>query len=915
MANTNYCIYPTQYINWSQGWGPNTSSHASHEDYPFDECCRPMETGETRSWLYCPCDEIEVKAIYGVNNSSHANVIIFQSTSKVLMPCGEDYITFLVIHPEDEDLNSYNIGTKFTRGQQICREGTDASPGITVSGPHFHISCAKGSYNQSMSYYYQFLSSDGYNQITPYEAFYINDKFTDYNYYTTEFVQAQNISESQFIKLSSVTNSVTAAPNYSSTSNATTTTTISATPVALQELSTPWKGVDISDSGLSISQLKSMGYDFLICRIGITGQTGQGAIESNMRKDTDFDRLYQEAKAANFPIGGYWFSCAVDAEGGKREAEKVYEYIKGKTFEMPIFIDVEDDKKYGDGLQENASSEGIAAAIQSFCDTLANKSEHYLTGVYIGYHFKGDGFIEKYNLDTKYVYWYPQWPNNSGIAHTGGAYDYSEYGQRVKVGLWQCDGDVMVTSSDDVDNDYCYYDYPTYIKTNGYNGYTGNGSAGYSTGTITTQEPEIITYYYIKKPDTSEVLKTFTNKSEAIAYIDSEKSKGNELYIYDENNTVIYPKVNLYSVTDSATINEKTTIIGKCIKFETALFLALTNQQIANSIELNKHFYIFNSNNQLLYCADQNYYVLCSKIDSNSTQKDFENHIIFGDIFLKRVQEKWLELNNIEYNVYKIYSPFQLSSKEILRQEFNNNQLTRNYYNYKKIVPFDYQYLIIQTNSSKKDSEQLYNTTMGEPITEQFINQIDNRINSIAKYNYKTNNINLAKNFCKKLYKLIGPKYEVYNINTMTTIFNPAPEHIYTGDIVGIVGDLETRYIVTETEFIDTNKIYYYTLKKETDNTEISNQYTKNNLYVISSPFQNSNIFYINVLNIYPRIKQDNKLTIANTSLTYTFNTIVPIGDAEFIDNDLYFIEETKSDKKYYFNSMYLNSIIPNESS
>ena len=138
----NYLTYPTQIMRITQDHTMN--NHADHnngspKDYPFDDCC--ADTG--RNWFYCPCDEMKIIRIYGVGTSG-TNTIWMTSTSKVVMPCGTDYITIMVEHPLDEDLKKIKVGQKFKRGAQMFREGGDGGNGPKTFANHFHISCGLG---------------------------------------------------------------------------------------------------------------------------------------------------------------------------------------------------------------------------------------------------------------------------------------------------------------------------------------------------------------------------------------------------------------------------------------------------------------------------------------------------------------------------------------------------------------------------------------------------------------------------------------------------------------------------------------------------------------------------------------------------------------------------------------------------
>ena len=102
-------------------------------------------------------------------------------------------------------------------------------------------------------------------------------------------------------------------------------------------------GVDISvyQKNLSIKQIKAAGFEFAILRGGFTGY---GSSRSK-NKDTQFERFYREAKEIGFPIGVYYYSCATNEYEGIEEAKFLYENcLKGKQFEYPIYIDVEESR-------------------------------------------------------------------------------------------------------------------------------------------------------------------------------------------------------------------------------------------------------------------------------------------------------------------------------------------------------------------------------------------------------------------------------------------------------------------------------------------------------------------------------------------------------------------------------------------
>lgn len=172
----NYLIYPTKVMNITQGYNDSFShqpySSGTPADYPIDDCC----SGSGRDYFYCPCDEMKIVRIYGVGNSG-TNSIWLESTSKVIGPFGEDYITILVIHPEDDDLSKLKVGQIFKRGEAMFREGKDGF----ATGYHFHIVVGTGKIiddGWTRNSNNVWVNDTTGKQLKPEEAFYIDPSFT-----------------------------------------------------------------------------------------------------------------------------------------------------------------------------------------------------------------------------------------------------------------------------------------------------------------------------------------------------------------------------------------------------------------------------------------------------------------------------------------------------------------------------------------------------------------------------------------------------------------------------------------------------------------------------------------------------------------------------------------------------------------
>lgn len=94
-------------------------------------------------------------------------------------------------------------------------------------------------------------------------------------------------------------------------------------------------GLDISqhNGNIDFKIVKAAGNDFVILRAGYGWSTDQ--------KDSKFDEYYAQAKAAGLKVGAYHYSYARNASEAKAEADCFLNWIKGKVFEMPVYIDME----------------------------------------------------------------------------------------------------------------------------------------------------------------------------------------------------------------------------------------------------------------------------------------------------------------------------------------------------------------------------------------------------------------------------------------------------------------------------------------------------------------------------------------------------------------------------------------------
>lgn len=211
-------------------------------------------------------------------------------------------------------------------------------------------------------------------------------------------------------------------------------------------------GIDISkyQKGIDFSKIKKEEVKFIMIRAGYTGSSNG----LSKYKDECFESFYKQAKENNFYVGAYWYSRATTYGNGKNEAEYMYNNcLKGKQFEYPIAIDVEDNN-----YQRKAGKRYVTEAIKGFCEYLESK------GYYVIIYANSDWFKNYINLDnlTRYDIWLANWSSSKPATPIAG--------------MWQFGGETNKIRSNKIagitcDQDYAYKDYPSIMMQKGLNGY------------------------------------------------------------------------------------------------------------------------------------------------------------------------------------------------------------------------------------------------------------------------------------------------------------------------------------------------------------------------------------------------------------------------------------------------------------
>lgn len=206
------------------------------------------------------------------------------------------------------------------------------------------------------------------------------------------------------------------------------------------------QGLDISEAqgyNVDFNKIKAAGYDFVVLRAGYGS-----ALLYPKQYDPTFESNYKKAKAAGLSVGAYWFTYCTDTAGALNEANAFLKALKGKQFDYPVYMDIEEKKQFDTGLANCSAMAG------TFCRQL-EKNGCY-SGLYCST-FWGTKYLSK-EVRELFAYWDAEWGSKCNYA---GAY-----------GIWQ-DGIAYVKGSGTggIDHDWGYVDYPSIIKAQGFNGY------------------------------------------------------------------------------------------------------------------------------------------------------------------------------------------------------------------------------------------------------------------------------------------------------------------------------------------------------------------------------------------------------------------------------------------------------------
>lgn len=158
--------------------------------------------------------------------------------------------------------------------------------------------------------------------------------------------------------------------------------------------------VDVSEfqQNIDFNKMKNDGIKAVIIRAGYGREVSQ--------KDSMFESHYRNAKSAGLKVGAYWYSYADSINDAEKEAKAFMAVVKGKSFDFPVYYDLEDSSQIGLGKST------LTAIAERFCDTL--KRNNYKAGVYANLNWFNN-YLNYNRLKGKYSVWLAQYNDRAEL--------------------------------------------------------------------------------------------------------------------------------------------------------------------------------------------------------------------------------------------------------------------------------------------------------------------------------------------------------------------------------------------------------------------------------------------------------------------------------------------------------------------
>lgn len=185
-------------------------------------------------------------------------------------------------------------------------------------------------------------------------------------------------------------------------------------------------GIDISCFNTSVNwdALREEGVDFVILRIG-----GRGWGSGRIYIDKLFREYYESAYYADFKLGVYFYSTAVNTREAVEEAEFVLSTLAGAPLDLPVYFDTEYSGDYPNGRADKLTKAERESIINAFFSVI--RQHGYEAGLYSGVYFV-EHELSKASTALSPL-WIANYTRNSASPNVPYRYDLWQYTESGKI--------------------------------------------------------------------------------------------------------------------------------------------------------------------------------------------------------------------------------------------------------------------------------------------------------------------------------------------------------------------------------------------------------------------------------------------------------------------------------------------------
>ena len=207
---------------------------------------------------------------------------------------------------------------------------------------------------------------------------------------------------------------------------------------------TTYRVIDIShwNGNINFNLVKASGIWGVIIKAG--------GSDAGLYTDPRFEEYYNAAVSAGLHVGAYYFvgKKCVTAADGTADANRFMTMLKGKKFDLPVYLDFE--------APAPATKTGNTQAAIAFCKAMEKAG--YYAGIYAS---DVSGFRQR--LNSTQLLSFTWWVARYGSVPTQATRNMT---------MWQYSSSGSVSGiTGRVDMNHCYRDFPAIIKKSGLNGY------------------------------------------------------------------------------------------------------------------------------------------------------------------------------------------------------------------------------------------------------------------------------------------------------------------------------------------------------------------------------------------------------------------------------------------------------------